>query len=240
MIDVSGFMNTEKFRGVDWVDKKGNGRWEWKEEIKSEAAAKEQYGQNARYAESGYPYNTSDGRQVVLQDQGNWSYTSQKIDPDCPSCGLNNGNTGWVEQFQEGIKSYMPLLKASEIMLTADVCLLAGMIAPEAALVTRGTQTVETGAQVGKTVTNIIPEGKLANHLFNGAGKLADNTANRALIQKISNGKTLGVDAYGKTWYTGVDAAGKSIYSYTQNGIVKGAGSMTMTAKEMIIKYGLK
>src|SRR5690606_5650232 len=46
--------------------------------------------------------------------------------------------------------------------------------------------------------TNLIPEGKLANHFFKGAGKLADNPANRTLIQKIANGKPLGVDAYGK------------------------------------------
>src|SRR5690554_6183651 len=91
-----------------------------------------------------------------------------------------------------------------------------------------------------KGVTNVIPEGKLANHLFKGAGKLADTPANRTLIQKISNGKSLGVDQYGKTWYTGVDAAGKPIYSYTQNGVVKGAGYMNMTPAEMITKYGLK
>ncbi len=112
----------------EWVDKKGKGQWEWDEEVKSEAAAKEKYGKNARYAESGYTYNTSDGSQIVLQDKGNWSYTSQKIDPDCPTYGLNNGNTGWVEQFQAGIKSYMPLLKASEIGLEVSATLLAGQI----------------------------------------------------------------------------------------------------------------
>jgi hypothetical protein len=91
-----------------------------------------------------------------------------------------------------------------------------------------------------KGVTNLIPEGKLANHLFKGAGKLADTPANRTLIEKISNGKPLGVDQYGKAWYIGVDAAGKPIYSYTQNGVVKGAGYMNMTPAEMITKYGLK
>ena len=95
-------------------------------------------------------------------------------------------------------------------------------------------------ALIAKGGMNFVPEGKLANHLFKGAGKLADNAANRALIQNISNGKALGVDAFGKTWDTGVDAAGKSIYTYTQNGIVKGAGYMNMTSAEMIIKYGLK
>lgn len=76
--------------------------------------------------------------------------------------------------------------------------------------------------------------------MFKGAGKLADNPANRTLIQKIANGKPLGVDAYGKSWYMGVDGAGKSVYTYTQNGVVKGAGYATMTPAEMIAKYGLK
>jgi RHS repeat-associated protein len=89
-------------------------------------------------------------------------------------------------------------------------------------------------------VTNLIPEGKLANHLFKGADKLADSPANRALIQKIGNGKPLGVDTYGKSWYVGVDGAGKSVYTYTQNGVVKGAGYATMTPAEMIAKYGIK
>ncbi len=91
-----------------------------------------------------------------------------------------------------------------------------------------------------KGVTNLVPEGKLANHLFKGSGKLADNSANRTLIQKIANGNPLGVDAYGKSWYMGVDGTGKSVYTYTQNGVVKGAGYATMTPAEMIAKYGLK
>ncbi len=51
---------------------------------------------------------------------------------------------------------------------------------------------------------------------------------------------SLGADVYGKSWYMGVDGAGKSVYSYTQNGVVKGAGYATMTPAEMITKYGLK
>jgi len=89
-------------------------------------------------------------------------------------------------------------------------------------------------------IDNVIPDGKMANHLFKGAGKLANTPANRALIQKISNGKPVGVDPYGKSWYTGVDASGNQIYAYAQNGIIKGAGYMNMTAKEMISKFGLK
>jgi len=95
-------------------------------------------------------------------------------------------------------------------------------------------------AFAAKTATNLIPGGKFANHLFKGAGKLVDNPANRTLIQKIANGKPLGVDAYGKSWSMGVDGTGKSVYTYTQNGVVKGAGYATMTPAEMIAKYGLK
>ena len=94
--------------------------------------------------------------------------------------------------------------------------------------------------EVAEGVMNIIPEGKLANHLFKGAGKLADNPSNRALIKNLANGKSLGVDSFGKSWYMGIDESGKSIYTYTQNGIVKGAGYTTMTTEQMILKYGLK
>lgn len=87
---------------------------------------------------------------------------------------------------------------------------------------------------------NIIPEGKLANHLFKGVGKLADNPTNRTLIQNISNGKPLVVDAFGKSWYRGLDDAGKAIYTYGQNGVVKGAGYTNLSAAEMILKYSPK
>jgi hypothetical protein len=87
---------------------------------------------------------------------------------------------------------------------------------------------------------NTIPEGALANHLFKGTGKLADTPANRVLIQEISNGKSLGIDSYGKAWYSGVDASGNSIYAYAKNGYVKGAGYMNMMPAEMIARYGLK
>lgn len=99
---------------------------------------------------------------------------------------------------------------------------------------------LSSNATAAKGGTNLIPEGKFANHLFKGARKLADNPANRSLIQKISNGKALGIDPHGKSWFFGVDGAGKSIYSYAEKGIVKGAGYASMTAKEIIIKYGLK
>ena len=92
----------------------------------------------------------------------------------------------------------------------------------------------------GVNVINVMPEGRLANHLFKGSGKLADTSANRALIQRLANTKSLGVDQYGKSWYMGVDSSGRSIYTYAQGGVVKGAGYATMTAEQMIIRYGLK
>jgi len=96
------------------------------------------------------------------------------------------------------------------------------------------------GSSAAKGLINIIPEGKLANHLFKGVEKLVDTPSNRTLIQNISNSKPLVIDKFGKTWYRGVDDSGKAIYSYTQNGVVKGAGYTNSSAKEMIIKYGVK
>jgi hypothetical protein len=74
---------------------------------------------------------------------------------------------------------------------------------------------------------NIIPEGKLANHIFSGkSGKLADTTANRNLITDLTNNNKnfLGIDKYGKSWYARTLDDGTQLYGYTQNGIVKGAG----------------
>jgi RHS repeat-associated protein len=90
-----------------------------------------------------------------------------------------------------------------------------------------------------KTVTNLIPEGKLANHLFNGIGKLSDTPANRALITEISNGKASGVDVYGKSWFAKTMSDGTQIYTYTQNGVIKGAG-INQTAVNIVERYGLK
>jgi hypothetical protein len=89
-------------------------------------------------------------------------------------------------------------------------------------------------------IENLIPEGNLANHLFKGTDKLLDNAVNRALIQESSNGTSLGVDQYGKSWFMGVDEVGRNVYSYAQHGIVRGAGYATMSAEEMIVKYNLK
>ncbi len=90
-----------------------------------------------------------------------------------------------------------------------------------------------------KGVMNLIPEGKLANHLFKGANKLVDNPTNRNLISEISNGKALGIDAYGKSWFARTMGDGTQIYTYTQNGVVKGAG-INQTAIDIVKRYGLK
>ena len=100
-----------------------------------------------------------------------------------------------------------------------------------------GTVAATNAAKVG---INIIPKGNLANHLFKGAGKLADNAANRALITKIANGKALTVDKFGKSWYRGVDVSGRGIYTYTQNGVIKGAGYTELSEAEIILKYSVK
>jgi len=93
--------------------------------------------------------------------------------------------------------------------------------------------------RVVKGVGNMIPKGNLANHLFKGVNKLADTAANRALIIKISNGVPLGIDKYGKLWYAKTLKDGTQIYTYTRNGIVKGAG-INKTPVNIIKRYGLK
>ena len=82
-------------------------------------------------------------------------------------------------------------------------------------------------------------EGKLANHLFKGPGKLASTPDNRNSVTKISNGKSIEVNAYGKSWYAKTLGNGTRIYSYTQNGIIKGAG-IKQTPVNIIARYGLK
>jgi RHS repeat-associated protein len=147
------------------------------------------------------------------------------------------------EQFQDGVESaklaasiYVPELLFAKVGQTYDIYKAAKVIKDLKTSVT----VVEETAIAAKGVTNLIPEGKLANHLFKGAGKLADNPANRSLIQNLANSKAIVVDAFGKSWHMGFDGAGKSIYTYTQNGVVKGAGYATMKAEQMILKYGLK
>ena len=107
----------------------------------------------------------------------------------------------------------------------------------------RATVPVTASAKLSSTakgVVNLIPEGKFANHLFVGTNKLADNSANRTLIQKLANGKPIVIDRFGKSWYMGSDSAGKSIYAYAKDGIIKEAGYPKYTIAETIAKYGIQ
>ena len=95
---------------------------------------------------------------------------------------------------------------------------------------------------VGRGVRNVIPKGKLAGHIFsNKAGKLIDNVANRKLITNLTNNSKhlQGIDKYGKSWYAHTLDNGTQIYSYTRNGIVKGAG-INQTPVNFIKRYRLK
>lgn len=78
-----------------------------------------------------------------------------------------------------------------------------------------------------KGISNEIPQGKLANHIFSGKeGKFADTPKNRELITDLTNdsGNFLGTDTYGKSWYAKTQSDGTQVYGYTQDGVVKGAG----------------
>ncbi len=87
--------------------------------------------------------------------------------------------------------------------------------------------------------TNVIPKGKLANHIFSGkAGKFIDNAANRKLVTNSSK-HLQGVDKYGKSWFARTLDKGTQIYGYTKGGVVKGTG-INQTPVNFITRYGLK
>ncbi|MBZ5858553.1 RHS repeat-associated core domain-containing protein [Flavihumibacter profundi] len=110
--------------------------------------------------------------------------------------------------------------------------------AAEEYLISSHVSQIETRS-IAEVAANIIPEGKFANHLFKGVGKLSDTPANRALISEISNGKALCIDEYGKSWFARTMPDGTQIYTYTQNGVIKGAG-INQTAVDIVAKYGKK
>ena len=74
------------------------------------------------------------------------------------------------------------------------------------------------------TPRNSIPNGNAANHLFEGANKLAKTPTNRQLITKIANGSPIATDKFGKIWHAKALKDGRVIYTYSQHGIVKGSG----------------
>jgi RHS repeat-associated protein len=98
---------------------------------------------------------------------------------------------------------------------------------------------MRAGGNFLSTSRNLIPEGSLANHLFKGPNKLADTPQNRKIIEQISNRKTLGVDKYGKNWYAKTMPDGTQIYTYSQNGVIKGAG-VNDTVVDIVARYGLR
>ena len=107
------------------------------------------------------------------------------------------------------------------------------------ALLKNGLNGLKTLFSFGRSATNIIPEGKLGNHLFKGVDKLLDTPANRQLITQISNEKSLGIDVYGKNWFAKNLSNGKQIYSYSKDGIIKGAG-INDEFVDLISRYNLK
>jgi len=150
VIDLTGL-----FEG--WVDTTGNNHYFWDESIDTQEKATAKYGKGAKLAEKGDWYWAANNKKVaLLNNDRDWVYTGEeRLDPECPTCYLNNGNTGWWEQFQSGVNSYKTLLKASEVMLTISAYLLAGTVAPEAALVMRGTRAAQAGVQGAKGSTQL-------------------------------------------------------------------------------------
>jgi hypothetical protein len=81
---------------------------------------------------------------------------------------------------------------------------------------------------------NRVPIGKLANHIFSGkvtqkyagAFKFVDTPANRALIDDIVNdyNNFMGIDSYGKQYFSKILPDGTTAWAYVQDGLVKGAG----------------
>jgi hypothetical protein len=116
------------------------GTWKWDEKVNSTVEAQEKYGNNAKYETPGYSYASTDGN-VILQDNGNWSYaTNQNIDPSCPTCDLNNNGSLWLDQFKAGINAYKPLLKVSEISLEISASLLFGEVTAGTSFALKGIQ----------------------------------------------------------------------------------------------------
>lgn len=105
--------------------------------------------------------------------------------------------------------------------------------------------SMETDLSVRYTLVDTIEDRNIGQVIEEGIGEeglhvTVQVEGNRTLISRISNGKPLVVDEFGKSWFRGVDASGRGIYSYTQNGIVKGSGYTNLSAAEIIAKYSVK
>lgn len=94
----------------------------------------------------------------------------------------------------------------------------------------QGVEFLDDGARMVEQPfigNNIVPQGKLANHIFSGKpGKLIDTPANRNLLSDLINNRNnfMGVDSFGKSWYSRILDNREIIFGYTKNGILKGAG----------------
>lgn len=144
--------------GNDWfyysADGKSDPTWHWHEGSTYNTGVKDANGNEIvlQGVKPGYTY-WSDKGEVILQDNGQWAFTGQKpIDPNCPTCDLNNGNIGW-ELFQVGAAQYSKLLKAGEIGLEISAYLLLGEVGAGGSLI-RSASRVTARETLLNTVTN--------------------------------------------------------------------------------------
>ena len=119
-VDVDGRLD-------EWVETEGEMKYDSR--VIDQKTAIEFYGKDAIYRPIGYQYYDANDKQVILLENGKWSYTGQiRPDPECPTCGENNSNTIDWKLFQKGVNTYKPLLKAAEISLEISATLLSGSI----------------------------------------------------------------------------------------------------------------
>ena len=119
-VDVDGRLD-------EWVEIEGEMKYD--DRVIDQKTAIEFYGKDAIYRPIGYQYYDANDKQVILLENGKWSYTGQiRPDPECPTCGDNNSNTIDWKLFQKGVNTYKPLLKAAEISLEISATLLSGSI----------------------------------------------------------------------------------------------------------------
>lgn len=96
-----------------------------------------------------------------------------------------------------------------------------------------------------RTGRNRLQVGSKANHVFSarkrneGKGKFKDSPWSRRIMEKVANGRLLGVDPHGKQWFLKTLPSGKQIYAYAENGIIKGGG-YNLKPRDLIIEKGLK
>jgi len=166
-------------------------------------------------------------------------YSMQILKPEKTSISVESLSEGeFLDQEDPKFVSEQQRMNFEINKFLLDAVLIVDGVAGLSAVKWGGTKLFVKGL-FGAEIKNVMLEGKLANHLFKGEGKLLDTPSNRAFITKVSNGKSIGIDAYGKSWYCKTLSNGKQIYTYTQNGIIKGAG-INQVPIDIISRYGLK